>query len=41
MSLHTAFLLMAQYNSRVTIPLDEVRRDCRARLTVRREQTCS
>ncbi|MER8476719.1 pyocin activator PrtN family protein [Mesorhizobium sp. M1163] len=34
MSLNTAFLLMAQYNGKAIIPLDEVRRDFFSHLTV-------
>ena len=33
MSLNTAFLLMAQYNGKAIIPLDEVRRDFFSHLT--------
>ena len=34
MSLNTAFLLMAQYNGKAIIPLDEVRRDFFSHLTL-------
>ncbi|RWN03646.1 MAG: Pyocin activator protein PrtN [Mesorhizobium sp.] len=34
MSLNTAFLLMAKYNGKATIPLDEVRRDFFSHLTL-------
>ena len=34
MSLNTAFLLMAQYNGKAIIPLDEVRRDFFSQLTL-------
>ncbi|MER8612621.1 pyocin activator PrtN family protein [Mesorhizobium sp. M0435] len=34
MSLSTAFLLMAQYNGKAIIPLDEVRRDFFSHLTL-------
>ncbi|RUV63834.1 Pyocin activator protein PrtN [Mesorhizobium sp. M5C.F.Ca.IN.020.29.1.1] len=36
MSLNTAFLLMAQYNGKAIIPLDEVRRDFFSHLTLPR-----
>lgn len=34
MSLNTAFLVMAQYNGKAVIPLDEVRRDVFSTLTL-------
>lgn len=34
MSLNTAFLLMAQYNGKAIIPVDEVRRDFFSHLTL-------